>query len=366
MTEKTTWKERRFRKIIASLDGKILNSDDLTGGGEPSVLFCLWGGLIGRLLDDDWRPTRAGLRFRRLIHPVFPLLGGKFLSNPQVIENRNRLIDPASTAPDNGITLPDGPVIFCVNHRFKDDILGAVLAAPRHAYILFGSLPAFFNTIDGISAWLNGVVLCDRKVAASRKTSTENAIRVLRMGGSLMIFPEGVWNKTPERLLLDFWPGIYRIAKATGAKVVPIVHYIRDTDDPSPENVIHTVVDEPLRLDDMPEGEALSLLRDKMAAWYYLMMERYGQSTRQELLGEFDSAGEAWEDYVVQHTGSIYYYDKEIELCADCRPRDVLLPQDVYRQIADIQKITPDNALAVADAVRIVEQARKRDVQRRY
>ena len=90
MTEKTTWKERRFRKIIASLDGKILNSDDLTGGGEPSVLFCLWGGLIGRLLDDDWRPTRAGLRFRRLIHPVFPLLGGKFLSNPQVIEKQEK------------------------------------------------------------------------------------------------------------------------------------------------------------------------------------------------------------------------------------------------------------------------------------
>lgn len=82
--------------------------------------------------------------------------------------------------------------------------MGAVCAVPRHAYILFGRLPAFFNTLDGVSAWLNGVVLCNRKVAASRKTSTENAIRVLQMGGNLLIFPEGVWNKTPERLLLDF------------------------------------------------------------------------------------------------------------------------------------------------------------------
>ena len=155
-------------------------------------------------MDDNWRPTRAGIRFRRLIHPIFPLLGEKFLSNPQVIKNRNRLMDAASTAPDNGITLPDEPVIFCVNHHFKDDIMGAVCAVPRHAYILFGRLPAFFNTLDGVSAWLNGVVLCNRKVAASRKTSTENAIRVLQMGGNLLIFPEGVWNKTPERLLLDF------------------------------------------------------------------------------------------------------------------------------------------------------------------
>ena len=68
MTEKTTWRERRFRKIIASLDGKILNADDLTGGRAPSGLFCLWGGQIGKLLDNDWRPTRAGLHFRRLIH----------------------------------------------------------------------------------------------------------------------------------------------------------------------------------------------------------------------------------------------------------------------------------------------------------
>lgn len=186
------------------------------------------------------------------------------------------------------------------------------------------------------------------------------------MGGNLLIFPEGVWNKTSERLLLDFWPGIYRIAKATGAKAVPVVHYIRNTEDPSPENVIHTVVDEPLRLDDLPEKEALSLLRDRMATWYYLMMERYGKSTRQELLSDFGSSEKAWEDYIAEHTRPIYYYDKEIEFSADCRPRVIPLPQDVYRQVADIQKITPDNASAVAAAVRIVEQARKRDVQRRY
>ena len=166
--------------------------------------------------------------------------------------------------------------------------------------------------------------------------------------------------------MLDFWPGIYRIAKATGAKVVPIVHYIRNTEDTASENIIHTVVDDPIRLDDLPEKEALSLLRDRMATWYYLMMERYGQSTRQELLVNFGSTEEAWEDYIAEHTHSIYYYDKEIEFSADYRPRDIPLAQNVYRQIADIQKITPDNVSVVAAAIRIVEQARKRDTQRRY
>ena len=95
-------------------------------------------------------------------------------------------------------------------------------------------------------------------------------------------------------------------------------------------------------------------------------MERYGQSTRQELLEHFGSTEEAWERYIAQHTQTIHYYDKEIELCADYRPRDIPLPQDVYQQIADIKKITPDNASAVATAIRAVEQARRRDVQRRY
>lgn len=152
MTERTTWRERRFRKIIASLDGKILNADDLTGGRAPGGLFCLWGGQIGKLLDDNWRPTRAGIRFRRLIHPIFPLLGEKFLSNPQVIKNRNRLMDAASTAPDNGITLPDEPVIFCVNHHFKDVFW--TLSAPSHVMRTF-CLAAFqrFSTPLTASAY---------------------------------------------------------------------------------------------------------------------------------------------------------------------------------------------------------------------
>lgn len=264
------------------------------------------------------------------------------------------------------IILSNEPVIFCVNHRFTDDALGSVCAVPRHAYILFGSLPMFFNTVDGISAWLNGVILCNRKVAASRRTAAENAVRLLQMRGNLLIFPEGVWNKTPSRLMLDYWPGVYRIAKATGAKVVPVVHYIRNTDDPSPENVLYTVVDEPLRLDDLSEKDALSLLRDTMATWYYLMMERYGQTTRQELLEGFSSSDEAWESYLAMHTGKIPYYDKEIETTADYRPKSTVLAQNVYGPIVDIQIITPENARAVADAIRIVGQACRLDFQRRF
>lgn len=359
-------KNRKTQEIIASLNRNIQGIEDVTGGKHPSKLFYLWGKQRSRMLDTEWQPTLHGIRHRRIIHPIVTSLSGKFLSNPQVFENRAQLKNPSATVLDNEIVLDDAPIIICSNHRIKDDALATLCAVPRHAYILFGSLPMFFNTVDGISAWLNGVILCNRKVAASRRTAAENAVRLLQMGGNLLIFPEGVWNKTPSRLMLDYWPGVYRIAKATGAKVVPVVHYIRNTDDPSPENVLHTVVDEPLRLDDLSEKDALSLLRDTMATWYYLMMERYGQTTRQELLEGFSSSDEAWESYLAMHTGKIPYYDKEIETTADYRPKSTVLAQNVYGPIADIQNITPENARAVADAIRIVGQARRLDFQRRF
>lgn len=155
------------------------------------------------------------------IHCIIKALGPYFLKSPQLLENRNFLKNPdlgGNSVPDSGIFLPDKPVIWASNHVFKDDTLATILAAKRHAYILFGSLPQFFNTLDGITAFLNGVIMTNRKVSASKKTSIAKAIRVFGYGADLMVFPEGVWNKSPNRLLLDLWPGIYRIACETGRK----------------------------------------------------------------------------------------------------------------------------------------------------
>lgn len=70
--------------------------------------------------------------------------------------------------------------------------------------------------------------MMNRKVEASRRASIPKAVKAMQLGADLVVFPEGVWNKSPNKLILDLWPGIYRIACEIGAKVVPIVHYIRD------------------------------------------------------------------------------------------------------------------------------------------
>lgn len=359
------WKERQLERIRRKMGGGITNLTDITGGAEPSPLFYLLADRMAYLMSGD--PERVlserKVRLRRRMNGFLKLIGPLFLQQRQVFESRNTLL--GIDQPDKSFILPEEPVIWCANHAFKDDILATVLAC-RHAYIFFGSLPVYFNTFDGVSAFINGVIMCNRKMAVSRRASTENAKRVLAMGADLLLFPEGVWNKTPERLLLDFWPGIYRMAKDTGSKIVPVIHYLAEPHKKYKDNVIHTVVADPVSMEGLSEVEGLKLLRDTMATWYYRLMERYGRFTRQEVLAGHSSSDDAWESYISVHTGAIKYYDREIELSEDFRPRDIVRPEDVWRPVAAIREWTPEKAGHICYARRMVEQEERRDFQRRY
>lgn len=300
---------------------------------------------------------------RRKINPLFKLVGPLFLEHRQVIESKNTLL--GIDAEDEPMILPEESVIWCPNHSFMEDALASVLVC-RHSYILFGSLPDYYNTFDGITAFINGVVMCNRKVPASRHASMQHAKRLLRMGTDLILYPEGVWNKTPEKLILDLWPGIYRIASEMGKKIIPVIHYLRDPHKKYKENVIHTVVADPISVEGLNEKEALELLRDTMATWHFLLMERYGRASREEALEGHHSADEAWDSYISMHTGCVEYYDREIELKGDYRPKTVVRPADVWSPIAEIRDVNAKNIRHIRYAQELVRRERYRDFQRRY
>ena len=190
--------------------------------------------------------------------------------------------------------------------------------------------------------------------------------RLLNRGEDLLVYPEGVWNKTPDKLILDLWPGVYRLARETGCQVVPVVHYLADPHKRYRGNVIHTVVADPISMEGLTEQEGRERLRDAMATEYFLLMEKYGRTTRAELLAGFGSADEAWESYLAAHIGAVPYYDREVELCADYRPRSVTRPEDVWQSVAKIRHIHPGNADHVAFARGLVEREKQRDFQRRF
>lgn len=362
-------RQRKIEAILKKYDGMITGLNDLTAGDPPSILFFLLADKLSYLLDADAEIAISpkGVARRRKINPIIKALGTHFLNNPQVFENRNFLRDPncTSPAPDTKIALPDEPVIWASNHGFKDDALGSVLAAQRHAYILFGSLPQFYNTFDGITAWLIGVAMVNRKVSASKRSSIQKAVRVINCGADLLMYPEGTWNKSPNALAIDLWPGIYRIACETGAKVVPIVHYLRDNDI-SKNNLIHTVVDDPVRIDNLTERQALNYVRDLFATWYYLMIEAYGKSTRDEILKGASTFAEAWDKQSEERVNIVARWDKEIESQVDYRPKWKVSPTEVWQAIADVENITPQKVQHIIYAKQLVEQCAREDFQHRF
>ena len=212
--------------------------------------------------------------------------------------------------------------------------------------------------------------------------SINKAIRAYELKTDVLCFPEGIWDKCPDKLLLDFWPGIYRIANETGQKVVPIVHYIYDPTQKIDNNInqIHTIVDNPIDITKFSEKAGLEYLRDVMATWYYLMMEKYGKTTREKLVDFYgeraknydkykskeNDISDLFEVYLRDLLSTVDWYDSEIELSYDYRPKNIVRPEEVYESISNIQNVNENNIRSVQYAKRLVNQRKKEDFQRRF
>ncbi len=369
---------------------------DLIGDKDaPSRMFLYNIKHYGHLLEDDPKLviSKKDVLLRKLIiDKLIRTIGPSQLKNKQVFENRNYLRkepdDTSSVCKDSKIILPKEPVIWTPNHHFKDDVLASYLAAKRQSYILFGSVPQFYNTFDGVLANLVGSLMTNRKVASSKHASIAKANRAIELGSDVLCFPEGVWDKLPHDLLLQFWSGVYQIAQEKGTKVVPIVHYIFDPtlQVDSELNPIHTTVDDPIDITQFSEKAGLDYLRDVMATWYYLMMEKYGHTTREDLIKFYEkramqrnsdlteeeftnrklTSHEAFELYLMDLLDTVDWYDKEIELSYDYRPKNIVRPEDVFSSIANIEEVNPHNVSDVAYGRQLVKTRKEEDYQRRF
>ncbi len=75
-----------------------------------------------------------------------------------------------------------------------------------------------------VFGWIAQVmcVVVDRSSNESRRRSIENLKRILGLGISVLIFPEGTQNRTKEPLQ-PFYDGAFRIAVETQEPILPIV-----------------------------------------------------------------------------------------------------------------------------------------------
>ena len=93
----------------------------------------------------------------------------------------------------------------CIDHYYKPLVKKELMSVP-----VLG--PLLRMTSIGV----------DRKNAESRQRTTKKMIDSMKAGMSLLIFPEGTRNRTPEPTK-EFYDGAFKIAIAAQASIAPIV-----------------------------------------------------------------------------------------------------------------------------------------------
>lgn len=162
--------------------------------------------------------SKKGIKIRKIFHPVFTKL------LPLTTKNKLEVVKRAPIPTER-------PVIFALSHGFRDDIALGLKTIGKHAYLAYASLPDFYYSIDGLALWANGVYIIDRKDKKSKQALIPKIVKAHELGQRYhAICVEGVWNKDPNKIVLDLWKGFYVAARKINALVMPVAMINKDMD----------------------------------------------------------------------------------------------------------------------------------------
>ncbi len=265
--------------------------------------------------------SRTGAKVRKCLNPLIRF------AIPFTTKTKIKILRRAK--------MPEGPIVFCSTHGFKEDIVDAVVIAKKPTYILIGSLSQIFCHFDGITSWLNGVILVNRSNKESRVASKEKMKRVIELGSSVLMFPEGTWNKSPNELTSGLFSGFYDVAKATNSPVALIATHREG-------KYVYGILDEAFEVSNMTREEATELLKERMATLRYEMIEEYSKDKRENLpFGEVTD--NYWKKYIDDLMAEVEFYDYEEELHTKFVDKSITTYEMAFKHLDEL-KIRKNNA----------------------
>ena len=210
------------------------------------------------------------------------------LSNYDLKKGKNNIV--LERYPDLN---PGEPYIFVCNHTCPEDIETVLNIINCNAYLVLGSIETVKYNPEMYLTWLNGVIPFDILDQEQRKQVVPKMERVLKTN-SILIFPEGSHNYSPNNLINPLFDGPVNLSLNTGRKIV-VCTLIKDQEN----NVAYIDVSNPLDLNSfgITRDEAITdpvarekkyvnsltaCLRDKMATPVYYMMERHFDPIKRE------------------------------------------------------------------------------------
>ena len=179
--------------------------------------------------------------------------------------------------------IPDGSVIFAFTHQGVLDTFVWIPTIDKHCCVLHG---AEVRKLLLLCQMNTGLVLVRKGNRQNNFDAKLDTVRLLLEGHSIVWFPEGTWNLSPNKLHLPMSWGFLDAAKKAGCPVVPsVIEYTYNTSEPK-ENItrIHICYGKPLYVqenDSLPDKleeykEAISTIR-------YQLMEQKGIEKRKTI-----------------------------------------------------------------------------------
>lgn len=178
----------------------------------------------------------------------------------------------------------DEPYIFVCNHTCPEDIETVLNIIDRNAYLILGSIESLKYNPEMYLTWLNGMIPFDILDSKERKELIPKMERVLKKN-SILIFPEGSHNYSPNKLVNNLFDGPVNLSLKTGRKIV-VITLIRDNEN----NISYIDVANPIDIskvnvsvskgttieEEKAYVKELSLfLRDQMATAVYHLISRH-------------------------------------------------------------------------------------------
>ena len=190
---------------------------------------------------------------------------------------------------------PTEPYIFICNHTCPEDIETVLNILDRNAYLILGSIESLQYNPEMYLSFLNGMIPFDIMDNKQRKEVFQKMLRVLKTN-SILIFPEGSHNYSPNNLINPLFDGPVNLALQTKRKIV-IVTMIKDQEN----NVSYVDVSNPIDIEKIKVDltglnsndynkiekyyikSLSSNLRDRMAtAVYHIISRHFETITRNE------------------------------------------------------------------------------------
>lgn len=275
-------------------------------------------------INDIPLVTKSGIIKRKLLHPILLDL---------IKRDRINSHEELHVIADKRITSPR-PRIYACTHIGGNDVQRAFEAIREHAYLFIGDLKEMYRDIYGLLVYLNGAVCLDTNSKTDRRIAYHRSLEVLRANLNLLIFPEGAWNITANEPVMPLYPGTVKMALETGADIIPVA--IEQYENKFFVNIGENInVSAYFRNGNVEESlnaylkEMLGTLKEEILHYFIYPLESI---TKRSSIP--DNYATAFAQNIVDKCP----YDFTTYDILKTRYRDKFAPEEVFRQIANIEK----------------------------